>query len=87
MVFSASLSVERSAYVIEHSLVPSVCPHVSSGDTGDWIWMPFAVVSEVGLSMGVWDFGGDRRREMGNLGDEYNAEMAYWSIIDSCVKS
>ena len=36
---------------------------------------------------GVLDFGGDRRRERGQLGDDYNAEMAYRSIIDSCVKS
>ena len=35
----------------------------------DWIWMPFAVVSDgVGLSMGVLDFGGDRRRGRGSLG-------------------
>jgi len=27
---------------------------VSSGDTGDWIGMPFAVVSGVGLGMAVW---------------------------------
>jgi len=26
---------------------------VSSGDTGDWIGMPFGVVSGVGLGMGV----------------------------------
>jgi len=48
--------------------------------------MPFGVVGGVGLGMGVLDFGGDRRRGRGSLG-EYNAEMAYWSIIDSCVKS
>ena len=35
---------------------------MSSGDTGDWIGMPFGVVSGVGLGMGVSDFGGDRRR-------------------------
>jgi len=29
----------------------------------DWIWMPFGVVSGVGLGMGVLDFGVDRRRE------------------------
>ena len=30
--------------------------------------MPFGVVSEVGLGMGVLDFGGDRRREGAVLG-------------------
>jgi len=34
----------------------------------DWIWMPFEVVSWVGLGMGVLDFGDDRRRGRGNLG-------------------
>jgi len=29
--------------------------------------MPFGVVSAIGLAMGVLDFGGDRRRKMGNL--------------------
>jgi len=48
--------------------------------------MPFGVVSGVGLGRGVLDFGGDRQWGRGSLG-EYNAEMAYWSIIDSCVKS
>ena len=37
--------------------------------------MPFGVVSWVGLGMGVLDFGGDRRREKGQFGGEYNAEM------------
>ena len=41
---------------------------MSSGDTRDWIRMPFGVVSGVGLGMGVLDFGGDRRRVMGSLG-------------------
>jgi len=27
-IISTSLSIERSAYVIELSLVPSVCPHM-----------------------------------------------------------
>jgi len=36
---------------------------VSSGKTAGWIWMPFGVVSGVGLGMGVLDFGGDCRRE------------------------
>jgi len=30
--------------------------------------MPFAVVSEAGLGMGVLDFGGDRRRQGAILG-------------------
>ena len=42
--------------------------HVSSGNTADWIHMPFEVVSGVGLGMGVLDFGGDRRRGRGSLG-------------------
>jgi len=33
---------------MEHSSLPSVCPQiVSSGDTADWIQMPFVVVSGV----------------------------------------
>jgi len=42
-----------------------MCPsaHVSSDNTADWIRMPFGVVSEIGLSMGVLNFGGDRRRK------------------------
>jgi len=47
-----------------------MCPSadVSSGDTGDWIGMPFGVVSGVGLAMNVLDFGGNRRRRSGSLG-------------------
>jgi len=41
---------------------------VISGDTGDWIGMPFGVVSGVGLGLGVFDFGGDRRRGRDSLG-------------------
>ena len=41
---------------------------MSSGDTGDWIGMPFGVMTGVGLGMGVLDFGGDRRRGRGSLG-------------------
>ena len=36
--------------------------HVSSGHTHGWIFMPFGVVSGVGLRSGVLDFDGDRRR-------------------------
>jgi len=80
LVFSASLllllRVKRYWY---RRFVPTICQssHVSSGDTGDWIGMPFGVVSEVRLGMGVLDFGGDRRRGIGQFGGEYNAEMAY----------
>jgi len=60
------------------TFVPTICrsSHVNCGDTGDWIWMPFGVVSGVGLGMGVLDFGGDCRREKAVWG-EYNAEMEY----------
>ena len=38
---------------------------MNSGDTGDWIWMPFGLMSGSGsvVGMGVLDFRGDRRRE------------------------
>ena len=39
----------------------------------DWIWMPFGVVSGVGLGVGVLDFGGDRRRGRGSLEGEFVA--------------
>jgi len=51
--------------------VPLCCvvsTRVYCAKTADWIRMPFGVASEVGLSMGVLDFGGDRRRERGSLG-------------------
>jgi len=41
---------------------------VNCGKTANQIRMPFGVVSGVGLSMGVLDFGGDRRRGRGSLG-------------------
>jgi len=53
IVLLARRSLERSAIGTEHSFQPSVGPHMSSGDTGDWIGMPFGVVSGVGLGMGV----------------------------------
>jgi len=52
----------------EHFVI-AIClsAQVSSGDTDEWIGMPFGVVSGVGLGMGILDFGGDRRRGMGSL--------------------
>jgi len=41
---------------------------VSYGKTGEWIRMPFGVVSGVKLGMGLLDFGGDRRRKGTVLG-------------------
>jgi len=66
-VVSASLTIriaEQSAYVID----PCLSAHVNCNKMVDWIRMPFAVVSGVGLGMGVLDFGGDRRRGRDNLG-------------------
>jgi len=67
-VVSASLHWAKRYWY--RTFVPPICrsSHVSSGDTGDWIRMPFGVVSGVGLGMDVWDFGGDRRRGRGSLG-------------------
>ena len=39
----------------------------------DWIRILFGVVSEVGLGMGVLDFGGDHRKGRGSLGVEFAA--------------
>jgi len=65
----------------------SVSPHgahVSSGNTADWIQMPFGVVSGVGLGMGVLDFGCDRRRGRGSLRAEFAASrFNQWGIC--CV--
>jgi len=46
------------------NICPPIClsAHVSSGKMADWIWLPFGVVSGVGLGMCVLDFGGDHRR-------------------------
>jgi len=53
---------------------------VSSGDTREWIGMPFGVVSGVGLGRGVLDFGGDRR----SLGGEFVASHCnQWGLC--CV--
>jgi len=57
---------------------------VSSGNTADWIQMPFGVVSRIRLGMGVIDFGGDRRRGRGSLGGEFAAShYNQWGIC--CV--
>ena len=59
--------------------------------TADWIRMPFGVVSGIRLGMDVLNFGGDRPRERGRLGDEF-AESHYnqWGIccivVWKCVK-
>ena len=61
-----------------------VCACVYCGKTADWIWMPFGVVSGVGLGMGVLDFGGDRRIERGSLGGEFAAShYNQWGL--SCI--
>ena len=59
LIISASLSIriaEQSAHPIRKSRL-SICRslHVSSGNTADWIWMPFGMVSGVGRMMGVLD--------------------------------
>ena len=46
--------------------------------------MPFGVVSEVGLGMGVLDFGGDRRRGRGSLG--VNLRRPIVTNGDCCVE-
>jgi len=61
-------SIERSAIVIERVLAICLSADVSSGDMGEWIQMPFGVMSGVGLGRGVLDFGGDRRRGRCSLG-------------------
>ena len=54
---------EQSAIVTEMSSHVCGSAHRYCGKTADWIRMPFAMVSGVGLGMGVLYFGGDRRRE------------------------
>ena len=65
-----SASLHRAKRYWYRTLVPPICrsSHVSSGDIGDRIRMPFGVVSGFGLGMGVWDFGGDCRRGRDSLG-------------------
>ena len=47
--------------------------------------MPFGVVSGVGLGMGVLDFGDDRRRRRGSLGEgEFGASHCnQWGLYDA----
>jgi len=70
VVVVVSASLHRAKRYWYRTFVLPICrsSHVSSGNTGDWIRMPFWMVSLVGLNMGVWDFGGDRRRGRGSLG-------------------
>jgi len=50
-----SASLHRAKRYWNRTFVLAIClsTDVSSGDTGDWIRMPFGVVSGVGLGMGV----------------------------------
>jgi len=86
-VISASLSIERSAYVIELRLCHlsvRTCEQWRHGRLdmdavwgGEWGWARYGFIR-------FWWWSSKGR---GSLGGEYNAEMAYWSIIDSCLKS
>jgi len=64
------VALYRAERLCDGTFVSPIClsAHVSSGNTADWIWMLFGVVSGVGLGMGVLDFGGDRRRARDSLG-------------------
>ena len=66
---------------------PSVCSHM---------WAVATRVNGSGCRLGWWvsqaryvciRFWWWSSKGKGQFGGEYNAEMAYWSIIDSCVKS
>ena len=68
LIISASLAIRIAIKLSEAVLLwnirhPHLSAHVHCGKMADWIWMPFGVVSGVGLGMGVLDFSGDRRRE------------------------
>jgi len=86
IIIRASL-YERSANGIKFSLVPSVCPHmwavatwlIGSGCCFGW-WVGSA-------RYGCINFWWWSSKGKGQFGGEYYAEMAYWSMIDSCVKS
>jgi len=43
--------------------------------------MPFAVMSGVGLGMGVLDFGGDCRRGRGSFGGDFGASHCNYCCI------
>jgi len=60
-----STSLHRVKCLCDRTFACAIClsADVSSDDTGEWIRMPFGVVSGVWLRRGVIDFGGDRRRE------------------------
>jgi len=81
-----SASLHRAKRYWYGTFVPPICrsSHVSSGNTGDWIGMPFGVVSGVRLGMGILDFDGDRRRERGSFGVN---TMQKWHIdrLSTCV--
>jgi len=70
LVIIISASLHRAKRYCDRAFVLDIClsADVSNGDTGDWIGMPFGVVSGVWLGMGVLDFGGDRRRGRCSLG-------------------
>ena len=65
----ASVSLHRAKRSWYGTIACAIClsAHVNCGEMADWIGMPFGVVSEVGLGMGVLDFGGDRQRGRGSL--------------------
>ena len=66
---SYTIARQQSRYI--YSFILSLITQLTErnyGKTADWIWMPFGVVSGVGLGMGVLDFGGDRQRGRGRLG-------------------
>jgi len=60
-------SIEQRAYDRTFACAICLSADVSSGDTSEWMWMPFGVVSGVGLIRGVLDFGGDRWKGRGSL--------------------
>jgi len=46
--------------------------------------MSFGVVGDVGLGMGVLDFGSDRRRGRGSFGGEFGASHSnQWGLCDA----
>ena len=64
---------------------------VSCGERANWIRMQFGVVSEVGLGMGVLDFGGHRRRGRGSFEGEFGASYCnQWGlccvVVQKCMQ-